>query len=626
LELRHIAALFREAWADFVRCWPRLFATDIVFKLAALVLLTPLVGIALRTFVAFSGNTVVADQDILLFVLSPLGVVALIVVVSAVLAIAALQQACLLSIGLGAIREPNIGLSVVDALWLVARRTASILRLAVRLVVRVLLVMAPFFAAAGTTYWWFLTDFDINYYLTERPPEFRNAAILIGAILIASLVVLVPRLLSWTFALPIHLFEEPSPSRAIASSERRSRGIKRLVTIVLMSWVAGSVLLSSLALGSVGLLGRFLVPRVQSSIPLLIFVIGALALLWSLLNFVITWLQASSFALLTVRLYSGLESSEAATLPAATGRPHVGSGWIFSAKTLVLGLGAASIVAAVIGYVLFAGVQLEDDVVVIAHRGAAGRAPENTSASIRAALEDGADFVEIDVQETADGEVVVLHDSDFMKIGADPRKIWNLTFDQAREIDIGSWYAPEFSAERILRLDEVLELAKGKALVDIELKYYGHDQMLEQRVIDVVEAAGMASNVVIMSLKQQGIHKVRALRQDWTVGLLAATAVGDITRVDVDFLAVHAGMATSRFIAKAHSAGKDVYVWTVNDAVHMSRMMSRGVDGLITDEPALLRTVLEERAQLSSIERLLLEAAFWLGAVANEPPPEDDLG
>ena len=100
-----------------------------------------------------------------------------------------------------------------------------------------------------------------------------------------------------------------------------------------------------------------------------------------------------------------------------------------------------------------------------------------------------------------------------------------------------------------------------------------------------------------------------ALRPNWRVGLLAATAIGDMTRLEADFLAVNTGMATTDFIRRARKAGRDVYVWTVNDPLSMSRMISRGAVGLITDEPALAREVLSERAKLSTSERLLLQVA-----------------
>jgi len=171
----------------------------------------------------------------------------------------------------------------------------------------------------------------------------------------------------------------------------------------------------------------------------------------------------------------------------------------------------------------------------------------------------------------------------------------------------------------------VLYRCKGRTRVNIELKYYGHDQRLEESVVEIVERAGMASDVVVMSLKQDGIRKIRELRPDWTIGLLLAKAAGDPTRVDADFLAVHTGLVTRRFIRAAHRAGKQVFVWTVNDPINMSRMIGRGVDGVITDDPALLNQVMERRAALSSPERLLIETAFWLGMVPKDPRPEVDL-
>jgi glycerophosphoryl diester phosphodiesterase len=119
---------------------------------------------------------------------------------------------------------------------------------------------------------------------------------------------------------------------------------------------------------------------------------------------------------------------------------------------------------------------------------------------------------------------------------------------------------------------------------------------------------------VIMSLKYGSIQKVRALRPQWIVGLLTAVSLGDLTRVDADFLAVGTGVATQGFVNLAQSRGKDVQVWTVNDPIVMSTMISRGVNSLITDKPALAREVLQQRATLSSMERLLLELAILFGS------------
>jgi glycerophosphoryl diester phosphodiesterase len=267
---------------------------------------------------------------------------------------------------------------------------------------------------------------------------------------------------------------------------------------------------------------------------------------------------------------------------------------------------------------------VEDDVVIIAHRGASNYAPENTLAAMERALRDRADFLEIDVQESADGEVVVIHDVDLMKVGRSPLRVWQAAAADLRAVDVGSWFGPEFSDQRIPTLREVLELARGRGKVNIELKYYGFEDRLEERMVDIVEAAEMADQVEVMSLKASGIRTVRALRPGWTVGLLAATAVGDLTRADVDFLAVNAGLARRSFFRSAHRRGKAVYVWTVNDPVDMWHFISAGADGLITDDPALARQVLEHRAGLGSAERLLVSLALFLGNPLEPPSAPDE--
>jgi glycerophosphoryl diester phosphodiesterase len=274
--------------------------------------------------------------------------------------------------------------------------------------------------------------------------------------------------------------------------------------------------------------------------------------------------------------------------------------------------------AAGFGAALMSRVQIDSDVEIIAHRGAAGARPENTLASIRKAVEDGADWVEIDVQETADGEVVVLHDSDFMKLAGVDLKIWDATLEDLTQIDIGSWYDAAYAQERTPLLRDVLEEVRGRAKLLIELKYYGHDQNLEQRTIDLVETAGLADQVATMSLKYPAVRKMKSLRPEWPSGVLAATAVGNLAGLEGDFVAVNASMAGPRLVRAVQAQGKKLYVWTVNDPLQMSAMMSMGVDGIITDEPALARSVKEVRRGLSTPERIFILLVDRFGLTLDE--------
>jgi glycerophosphoryl diester phosphodiesterase len=251
--------------------------------------------------------------------------------------------------------------------------------------------------------------------------------------------------------------------------------------------------------------------------------------------------------------------------------------------------------------------------VVIAHRGASADAPENTLAAIRMAIDAKADWIEIDVQENADGTVVVFHDKDFKRLGRDPRNIWDVGDEDLSEIDIGSWKSPEFSNERPPTLDQALALCKGRAGVIIELKYYGKSIRLEEGVIEAVERADMADQVMVMSLELSGVRKIKQLRPTWKTGLLSSVALGNVTRLDVDFLGLNARTTSRRIIREAGRRGVRVYVWTVNDPVDMAALLGRGADGLITDDPQLAREVIDNLRDAAPAERLVLEIATYLG-------------
>jgi glycerophosphoryl diester phosphodiesterase len=244
-------------------------------------------------------------------------------------------------------------------------------------------------------------------------------------------------------------------------------------------------------------------------------------------------------------------------------------------------------------------------------------------AAFRLAADQRTDFVELDVQESSDGQVLVLHDSDLMKVGGNATKVWDGDAARLRSVDIGSFKSPQFAAERVPTLAEALDACKGRCKVVVELKSYGHNQRLEERVVEIVEAAGMQDDCVFMSLDHAMMDRLKTLRPNWRVGILVAKAVGDLTDLKADFLAVEARTATRRFIRRAHRAGQEVFIWTVNDPAWMFVGLSRGVDGLITDKPDIARTVIDARAQMTDTERFLVAQLIRYGASPKALEPED---
>jgi len=596
----------------FTSCWKTLVATDLLYKILAFILLTPLLGSLFRFLLATFGDEVLSDVEIVLFFLGPAGWLCLLVVGSLWLGIVFLEQTSLL--GILAAKHVQRTVTPIGALRFAAAHAASVVRLTLRILVLILAAVVPFLVVVAIVYFSLLTQYDINYYLKENPPVFR-IAVGIGLVLAIGLVgVLLWMIASYLLALPLLLFEQMGPTEALRESRRRVPGHRRIILTWLIGWGVTILAVSAIASAIVTWCIQQLMPESTTSLQWLVVAIGVSMLLLTLVNLAGNLLGTTTFAAMLFTLYQSLGKGSEVDLAEQFEReaanytgPKITRARVAAAS--VIGV----LIAILIGTAALESVRMEDDVQIMAHRGASSKAPENTLASFQQAIEDGADWIELDVQETADGQVVVMHDSDFMKLSNNPIKIWDATSDDLKQIDIGTWYSPDFADQRVPTLAQVLALCKDKIGVNIELKYYGHDQMLEQRVADIVDQQGMNDQVMAMSLKRPGVEKMKAIRPEWKVGLLMSVAAGNLSKLEADFLAVNASFADVLLIDHAHENGKQVFVWTVNDAATMSTMMSRGVDGILTDKPELARSVLEQRAAMSTPQRLLLEFSGLLG-------------
>jgi len=472
---------------------------------------------------------------------------------------------------------------------------------------RVLLTLLPYLALLGLIYYLFLTQYDINSYLAMKPPAW-NQAIGLGAVVGVALAIHLVRLFTGlVFTLPLVL-GEAGAREAIDRSRQASRGWRLAIARLLLTWLLASFLLAVVATFLVAGPGSLLVPLASGSAKMLLLLMAVLSLAGLAVSFLVTFVSSAMLSLLILQMSDerGLEGGIGAQTIEPGGSSRVA---LPAARWVVAGLLGVLLIAVLLADRFIGGLQFENPPAVMAHRGASAAAPENTMAAIRGAIDSGADWVEIDVQETADGEVVVIHDRDLKKIGGVALELGGSTLQELQQVDIGSWFAPEFDDQRIPTLRDVLELCKDRIGVNIELKYYGKQVMLEQRVADLVDSMDMAGQVAVMSLSLEGVREMKRLRPDWTVGLLSTVAVGNLAGLDIDFLALNARAATPSLLRHAHDQGKRILVWTVNDPVGMAGMASRGVDGIITDEPALAVSLLRQVQDLEPAERILLRMA-----------------
>ncbi|GAK50596.1 glycerophosphoryl diester phosphodiesterase family protein [Candidatus Moduliflexus flocculans] len=615
--------MFVEALRDFRRTWPQLILSDLLARAFAFAVLTPVVGLLFKLFLATTPTGVVTDSAIAGFLLHPTGFLAVVVVSAATIGIVFLETGPIMVIGFGAIENRRV--TWLDAFKYTYRRVIAIMQLVWYGLVRLLLIALPFFAAIGALYVLFLRAYDINYYLANKPPVFLAVVAITGVLVIVMTAWMLVKFAGWLFALPMALFEGMGGKQAMRASERITFGQRRRISLWLIEWTVVVMLLSTFAPFAIIRLADLLIPREPSRILLLLFGLSAALLLSALANFAVTVFSAVLFPLLVLRLYRSF-AGPGELSPGLDYWETLGArvSYKIPGKRILVGCVAALAVIIAGMYLIMRDNAWKEPVQIIAHRGGAAVAPENTMAAFKRGIADGADWIELDVQENADGVVVVEHDRDFMRKAKVNLDVSKATAADLASIDIGSYFAPEFSDQCVSTLREVLELAKGKAGVFIELKYYGRDQALEANVVDVVEQAGMAAHVVIMSLDYNGLRKMAALRPDWTYGLLNAVALGDLTKLDVNFLGITAKAASFRTIRAIHRRGMKVYAWTINDPVQMSVMMSRGVDGIITDQVALAKHVKDFREELTFVGRIALWIAGETGLLhglgqASEP-------
>ncbi|MGN0315170.1 MAG: glycerophosphodiester phosphodiesterase family protein [Fusicatenibacter sp.] len=230
---------------------------------------------------------------------------------------------------------------------------------------------------------------------------------------------------------------------------------------------------------------------------------------------------------------------------------------------------------------------------VSAHRGGARKAPENTLSAVKYAVESMADYAEIDVQETSDGEIVLLHDSNLKRTTGLNANIWTLTYDEVSQLDAGARFNKAFRGETIPKLEDIIQYAKGKINLNIEVKYNGHNKNIVRKVIKIIEENDFVDNCVLTSMNYSYLKQAKKLNPDIKTGYTMKMTYGDLEELDAaDFFSVKYTYITEQFVENAHSFGKEVCAWTLNYQGDIQRMVNCGVDNIITDDPELVRKVI----------------------------------
>jgi len=413
----------------------------------------------------------------------------------------------------------------------------------------------------------------------------------------------------WFLSIHCMILEDISLAKAVKRSAEIVRGSFWLVIRTLaVNHSVGAIFSVALAL-SLGLVGGVLLSfwTVEHGAPFYYLVAFLNVVSIIMIGGIAIWIEARDMALGTLlyfRLQNGRVPHDLGT-GQLTSRPIAGRRMALTITLLLLGIGLATLMT--IPEIKAELQELDTAVEVTGHRGSSGGMPENTLSSLRLAIAEGADFAEMDYQETKDGVVVAFHDKNLRRLTGLNRNVWEMTLEQLKALDVGAWFSQRFEGERIPTLDEVLLESKGRIRLNIELKTHGRESgRLASTVVNSIRRTQFADDCVITSTDYEILKQVRRLDPSLRLGIIVTARVGRLHKLDVDFYSVQLAYATVSFIREAHNRGRDVHVWTVNEPRMMRLIMDRGVDNIITDFPLRVIRILDERSEIDEFLAAIL--------------------
>ncbi|NQD64359.1 glycerophosphodiester phosphodiesterase [Bacillus haikouensis] len=231
----------------------------------------------------------------------------------------------------------------------------------------------------------------------------------------------------------------------------------------------------------------------------------------------------------------------------------------------------------------------------VAHRGAAGYAPENTIAGFDLAVDMKADYIEIDVQRSKDGELVVIHDTTVDRTTDGTGKVGNLTLQQLQQLDAGSWKEESFAGETIPAFEEILDRYHGKVGILIELKAPELYPGIEEQVAEALKERNLDQpqneKIIIQSFNFQSMKKTDQLLPKVPVGVLTSNRTHTTAEALKEFSTYAEwfnpsyGIVTEEVVDQVHAQGMQIGSWTVRSQEAADFLFDMNVDAIITDYP-----------------------------------------
>ncbi|MED1556100.1 glycerophosphodiester phosphodiesterase [Bacillus paramycoides] len=241
--------------------------------------------------------------------------------------------------------------------------------------------------------------------------------------------------------------------------------------------------------------------------------------------------------------------------------------------------------------------------IIMAHRGYISKGVENTKEAVQGAIDAKADYAEIDVLQTKDGELAVIHDLKLKRLANANVHVSDLTMDELRQLTLSQ----DGFLGQISTLDEIIKLAKGKIKLNIEVKLHGGEKDFVNKVLKTIKDNDFEKQCVIQTLHYPLIKEFKRANPDIKVGYILYASRANLKNVKADFYVAEEYMLNKKLVKEARKLNKPIYVWTVNDMESLKAYYKLNVDGIITDYPEDARETIKMLKEQEAEESDLID-------------------
>lgn len=578
---------------------------ECIFKICTLFLFTPLILKLFNSIMNIRGYKYLTLENMQSFFLDPLTILLLLFLVILMMAYTLFDITTMIVILEFSWKKQKI--TIIDTIRISLKKCRKVFRLQnvpIAFLVLFLIPIVPIGISSN-----FISTIPIPEFILEY--IFKNKTLFILSIFIFLFLTIV--LLKWLYAIHYFLLEDCNFKEARKRSKilGKKNHLKDLLTLFLVQSVNVFIYIVFLILGiTIIILFNSFFPNELLLKSITTTMIGCFIAFFSLLFMILA--TPVSYATISVLYYfHKIEKGEPVKHIPLEEKKSVKENrriqkWAIFICCLTL------VVGTIFTYRIYAG-ELEINrkqnniVEVTAHRGASKEYPENTMRAFMGAKELEADWIELDVQQTKDNQIIVIHDSNLKRTTGVNKYTWEMAYEEIETLDAGSFLKEEYKNEKIPLLKDVLLFAKeNKIKLNIELKPTGKETDFEKNVIALVKEIGYEENCVLASQTYSVLENIKKIDSEITTLYVMSFAYGNVTTLNAaDHFSIEASSITENLVKYIHDENKKIFAWTINTEESMQKMIDLKVDNIITDNISLAKKVIDKNKDTNLLEEYI---------------------